>query len=208
MRRQPRGVSHAGGGHVLHAVMQRAAARWVGSARPRTRMPSRYERRIRSGVVQREDVTAGWSLCGSRARALDGARRTDIRGLQRRSEVRRAGGQPNGIGHAPSSIFGTRVPCFYNQYMCELLTSTLRRIFGGAGRVLLLAPAPGPASWDPTRCRARSVLPPTGLRGDASASRRTPTSDVYHNAQLLNISFLAAIECTCSLMSDLVSLAR
>jgi len=24
----------------------------------------------RSGVVQREDVTAGWSLCGSRARAM------------------------------------------------------------------------------------------------------------------------------------------
>ena len=44
-----------------------------------------------------------------------GRKANRIRGLQRRSEVRRAGGQPNGIGHAPPSIFGTRVPCFYNQ---------------------------------------------------------------------------------------------
>ena len=56
--------------------------------------------------------------------ARDGARRTESEAFK--DDLRcgaRAGGQPNGIGHAPPSIFGTRVPCFYNQLRVNYINS-------------------------------------------------------------------------------------
>ena len=88
-----------------------------GPQRARVRAWPLDERRSRSGVVQREDVTAGCYAAHARQRAREpptGRKANCIRGLQRRSEVQRAGGQTNCIGpFSPSkaAYFGTRVPC-------------------------------------------------------------------------------------------------
>ena len=112
-RRRPRGVSHAWGSHVVHAVLQRAATGWGASARPRTRMPSRREAQPqRRGAARGCD---GRVLCGSCAftcaRAAAGARRTESEAFKDDLRCSALVGRRTASGRSPPAYFGTRVPC-------------------------------------------------------------------------------------------------
>ena len=133
-RRRPRGVSHAWGSHVVHAVLQRAATGWGASARPRTRMPSRREAQPqRRGAARGCD---GRVLCGSCAltcaRAAAGARRTESEAFKDDLRCSALVGRRTASGRSPPAYFGTRVPCFYNQ-MFQSQSSVQRDGLAGGG---------------------------------------------------------------------------
>ena len=136
-RRRPRGVSHAWGSHVVHAVLQRAATGWGASARPRTRMPSRREAQPqRRGAARGCD---GRVLCGSCAltcaRAAAGARRTESEAFKDDLRCSALVGRRTASGRSPPAYFGTRVPCFYNQMFQSdsAVSSPLSRVTSSDG---------------------------------------------------------------------------
>ena len=140
-RRRPRGVSHAWGSHVVHAVLQRAATGWGASARPRTRMPSRREAQPqRRGAARGCD---GRVLCGSCAftcaRAAAGARRTESEAFKDDLRCSALVGRRTASGRSPPAYFGTRVPCSstiknHNVTVPPVTVSGLARGSGGGAQ--------------------------------------------------------------------------